>query len=587
VALLAWSWLRPEPPRPVARYGLAFPPDQQLVDEGHPTFDLAPDGSFIAYVGPSEGGGQLWIKQRDRYEATALAGTTGARGPSVSPDGAWVAYSAGGAIRKIPVAGGAAITIADSANSSLRSPVAWLDDGTIVFVGRDWNIRRVTAAGGVASIAWTNPVERYPFFPVALPGSRGVLFSVCDNGCRDVRELWVLDLRSGEAKRLIEGALRGFYARTGHVVYILPDGRLFAAAFDVGRLELTGEAAPVLDQVKLDGGIADIALSSSGTLLMLTGTGDGPGASREAIWLGRDGAITPVDTGWRFDPSRNSGLAISPDGTKLAIGIGTDAGDDVWIKDLVGGQLSRLTFNEGEDARPRWSPDGRFVRFLGRRGDSAINALYMKRADGIGEETLLLRLRSSIWEAAVSPDGKWILARAGGTSGQTGGRDIFGVQPGIDTTPKPILDGAYDESAVTLSPDGRWLAYESNESGRKEIYVRPFPDTEAGRWQVSTGGASQPLWSRDGRELFYTTPTRDMMAAAIETRPGFAVKERKALFRLGTDIVLSNSYYTTFDISPDGRRFLMMRSIATSQANQARMILVENWFEELGAKVGK
>jgi serine/threonine-protein kinase len=211
----------------------------------------------------------------------------------------------------------------------------------------------------------------------------------------------------------------------------------------------------------------------------------------------------------------------------------------------------------------------------------------MKRADGIGEETLLLRLRSSIWEAAVSPDGKWILARAGGTSGQTGGRDIFGVQPGIDTTPKPILDGAYDESAVTLSPDGRWLAYESNESGRKEIYVRPFPDTEAGRWQVSTGGASQPLWSRDGRELFYTTPTRDMMAAAIETRPGFAVRERKALFRLGTDIVLSNSYYTTFDISPDGRRFLMMRSIATSQANQARMILVENWFEELGAKVGK
>jgi len=587
ISLFAWTWLRPEPARPVARYGLAFPPEQQILDESNPTFALAPDGSFIVYVGPGEGGGQLWIKPRERYDATPLAGTAGARAPSVSPDGAWIAFTAGNAIRKIPTAGGTAITVADSANTLLRTPVTWLDDGTVVFIGRDWNIRRVNAAGGASTVSWQNPAGRFPFFPAALPGARGVVFALCDAACRDVRELWVLDLRSGEAKRLLPEGWWGFHAPTGHLLYTLSDGRLFAARFDLDRLELSGDAVPVLDQVKLDGAVTDLAISRNGTLLMMAGTSIPPGPSQQAVWVGRDGGIAPVDTGWRFDSSRNSGWALSPDGTRMAIGLGSDAGDDIWVKDLVGGQLSRLTFHENEDARPRWSADGRSILFLGRRGDSAISALYSKRADGIGEEELLLRMPTSIWEAVRSPDGKWILTRAGGTSGQTGGRDVFGIQPGIDTSPKPILNGAFDESAAAISPDGRWLAYESNESSRKEIYVRPFPDTESGRWQVSTGGGSHPLWARNGRELFYVSPTRDMIAATIEARPAFSVRERKTLFRIGPDIALTVSYYTTFDISPDGRRFLMLRNIQTERTGQVRMVVVENWFEELKAKVPK
>jgi serine/threonine-protein kinase len=249
--LALWGWLRPEPPTAVTRYGLALPPDQPLTDAFHPTFAIAPDGSWIVYVGPGDGGGQLWVKARDRYEATPLSGTVGAQGPVVSPDGEWIAFIADGQLRKVPAGGGSAITLTDSVQMQLRS-ATWLDDGSLVFANVGWSLMRVPDVGGAAEVVWTPDPGRFAALPIGLPGGRGVLFTLCDANCRSVLESWVLDLESGEARLLNADVAQSWYSATGHLVYVRPDGGVFAVPFDLGALELAGAAVPVLEGVKVD-----------------------------------------------------------------------------------------------------------------------------------------------------------------------------------------------------------------------------------------------------------------------------------------------------------------------------------------------
>jgi serine/threonine-protein kinase len=582
-ALGLWNVLRPTPQQPVARYGLAFPPGQELIDDVEPTFDAAPDGSWIVYVGPGEGGGQLWVKLRNRYDAEPLSGTNGARGPSVSPDGRWIAFAADGQLRKVAVDGGASITLADSA----RGKAVWLEDGTVVHVDLGWRLRRVPAAGGESETVQTPPSARYLVAPTPLPDSRGILYTLCDAYCRTVQEIWVLNLSNGEARRLLTGASVAWYANTGHVVFARPDGGVFGIPFDLGSLDTTGAAVPLLEGVKVDLGRApDFTFSRNGTLLMMAGPGSDPGPGQQAVWISREGAVTPVDPDWRFESARNLSWALSPDGTRLAIGLNTQSGDDIWIKQLDNGPLSRLTFYEDEDARPSWTPDGQSVMFLSRRGEGRKSDLYMKRADGTGQPELLLDLESSIWEAARSPNGDWFVVRMGGQRGQPGARDIYGFRPGLDSARVPLLAAEHDEMAVALSPSGRWLAYASDESGRHEVYVRPFPDVESGRWQVSVDGGSSPLWAHSERELFYLTPENEMVSVAVQTGRTFEVGERRVLFTLGPGYVLSR-LTTPFDISPDDQRFVMVRDVQAERPERTPLILVENWFEEVKEHVGQ
>jgi serine/threonine-protein kinase len=281
----------------------------------------------------------------------------------------------------------------------------------------------------------------------------------------------------------------------------------------------------------------------------------------------------------------NGGWALSPDGRRLAIGLSTNAGDDIWIKQLPRGPLSRLTFDSTPDFRPRWMPDGRSVMFVGYRAGRG--ELYRRSADGTGGDELVLR-RSGILEGAVSRDGRWLIFRIGGSTGIAGGRDILGLRLGVDSVPMPLVATAnFDESAIAISPDGRWLAYESNETGHTEVYVRPFPTTEAGKWQVSTGGGSAPLWAPSGRELFYVSGAREMVVAAVTPGPSLQVGERRVLFRLRDELyVVDGQRYTPFDIAPDGRQFIMARRVRSEAGQVAPFVVVTNWFEELKQKMG-
>jgi Tol biopolymer transport system component len=587
---LAWALLRPAAPVPVSRYGLAFAPGQQPIDNGLRSMALAPDGSSIVYVGPGSSNGQLWVKRRDRFEATALAGTDGAVAPSVSPDGQWILYMAPGGgglqLRKIRIGGGASIALADSM-SVVASGAAWLADGSIVYVDAKWRLRRISAGGGTADSVGAPPRGRVAIFPRALPDSRGVLFTVCDFDCLHFQEIWALDLRSGKAHRVVSDALLADYTSIGQLVYVRPDGSVFAAPFDLKSLETTGPAVPVLQGVKVDGGtVAQFAVSRGGTLLMTTG----PASSRlQLVWVTRTGAATPVDSSWTFDPgAANLGWTLSPDGKRLATRIHTSAGDNIWIKQLPHGPLSRLTFDSAGDYFPHWSPDGRSVTYVSYRPVHDTTRLrgWTQRADGVGEASLLYSSSTELAQVSWSPDGQWLVLRTAGTPSAGGGRSILLARPGADTARALITAAAgYDVTDPQISPDSRWIAYVSGETGQENVFVRPFPDVNEGKWQISTDGGSGPLWAHSGRELFYVNANTDVVDVGVRTKPTFSAGSRQVLFHLDPARYVMPDWCCKWDVAPGDQRFLMARLVGTGNSADQRILLVQSWLEEIEAKV--
>jgi Tol biopolymer transport system component len=563
----AWSLRRPEAHRRVARYGLAIPTDQRPVG----SFAWAPDDSWLVYVGPGPSAGemQLWVKVRDRLEVTPLAGTTGAEGVSVSPDGQWIVFVTAGQLRRIPATGGAATTIADGASEF--SPI-WLNDGAMVYSDLQNRLRRVPATGGTSEVVFTSPAGRFPVPAAALPNGRDFLFLSCQATCAISGELWVADGGSAEARLLLPDVSWAAYAG-GLLLFARRDGGVFAVRFDLAALRVDGAPVVLLDAAVRPG---RITLGASGTLAYIAG--GGPSLLREAVWVSRDGQAVPVDTTWGIEMDIDvSGWSLSPDGERLAITIQAPGGSpDVWIKVLDRGAVSRLTFADSGSIRPRWTPDGRGVTFFSRRtGDYD---LYQRRADGTGADSLLLDSETGIYEALWSSDRKWLVLRLGG--GANASRDIVGLGVGRDTVPRPLLTAPFDEEQPALSPDGRWLAYASTETGRREVYVRPFPDVEAGKWQVSTAGGTSPVWAHSGRELFFINDNRDLMSQAVLPGAAFQQGEQRVLFRMAGYTVMSN--YASFDVSPDDRRFLMLRRKATGVPEEAPvLVVVENWLEEV------
>ncbi len=288
--------------------------------------------------------------------------------------------------------------------------------------------------------------------------------------------------------------------------------------------------------------------------------------------------------GWEFNFGGNAGLALSPDGTRLALRI-QETTADIWVKELDRGPLSRLTFEGGRNFRPQWTPDGRSVTFLSTRQSESYD-LYQMRADGTGPAELLLNLEQRVVEAFWSPDGRWIVFRAGGFTGSTGDRDIWGIRPGVDSVPVEVVVTPPDTRAAAMSRDGRWIAYESNETGRDEVFVRPFPNTGDGKWQVSIDGGNAPLWAHSGQELFYLNGNAELVAAEVVTTPAFSVGERRPLFSAVQYYRGPNARH--YDVTPDDQRFVFVGPADIAGGESARvLILVENFFEELKAKVGR
>jgi Tol biopolymer transport system component len=335
----------------------------------------------------------------------------------------------------------------------------------------------------------------------------------------------------------------------------------------------------------IDGAFPLVSLARDGTMVFRQGATGSLFGRYELVWVDRDGRETPVDPDWPFAHvffGGNAGWALSPDGTRLAVGRNTESGDDIWVKQLPAGPALRVTFDSGAEFRPRWMPDGRSVVF-GSVRDSA-RGLHRRNADGTGTDQLLLA--GDIYEAAVSRDGRWLVARAGGQIGAAGARDIGIMRLGTDTALTPLLATQYDESEVALSPDGRWLAYVSDETGRPEVFLRPFPEVDDAKFQVSLNGAQSPLWSRDGTELFYLGLDRTLTAVAVAPRPDPKLGERRALFKLDRDFYPpGREYYTPFDVAPDGR-FLMARRQRTRDGLQAPLLLTTNWFSVLRQQLG-
>jgi serine/threonine-protein kinase len=584
-AAATWAFLVPPPDAPVARYGLALPSAQTLLFNRQVA--VAPDASFIAYTGPSPAGTfvpQLWIKPQDREYASPVPGTIGAQSVTFSPDSRWIAFGhIGRDLRKLQIGGGAAITLADSMAGSVAP--AWLDDGTIIFVGSgSRRLLRVAEDGGEVTEVW--PADSGVIREVtALPGSRGVLFSRCNRAANcTTRDVWALNLKSGRAQQVASGAIAARYLATGHVLYVRADGAAFVIPFDLRGLKSRGSPMPMLDSVAINANVsAQLDVSRAGTMVLFRG-GTGMTAQYNFAWVDRSGREESIDMGGPLQMTQlgNGGWALSPDGKRLAIGLSTDANDAVWVKELPSGPLSRVTLDSAVSFRPRWLPGGRELTYVANPNGAGLE-LRRVAADGTGNASLLMRNERALYEAAVSTDGRWIVARTSGGIGRQG-RDIIGFRVG-DTTAVPLMaNPSADEAAFALSPDGRWIAYESDETGRREVYVRPFPATNTGKWQASTAGGMAPLWARNGRELFFVDGARRMTAVSVAggAEPNFG--ERRVLFTLSPDDYLDdNTYYTPFDVGPDGR-FIMARRVR-SDSEESPLIVVENWFTELRQKV--
>jgi serine/threonine-protein kinase len=577
-AVAAWGWLRPAPIAEPMRLRVsltdnAIPPGQVGRD-----LALSADGRTIVFSDTVGGIRQLWVKTADRADAEPLTGTIGGRAPTFSPDGEWIAFAADGRIRKVPRAGGSAVTIADTAQVDFPA-VAWLEGGVVAFSDQSFSMRLVSEDGGpTQAFTWLDTIGMGVVSIGALPGGNRVLVGLCTFGCPSSR-LVVLETETGEWDALSDDVIRAWHLADGRVVFVRPDGGVFSAPFDVEAGRFSATPVPVLEGVRTILVDVDLALSTNGTLLYVPGDALAGRAPVEAVWVDRTGAATIVDSTWTFIPSGNGGIALSPDGGRVALAIQTGGTEDIWIKELPRGPFARLTF-EGSNVRPSWTADGRSLLYFSSVGGSNAD-LRRRRADGTSAPETLLDATRAIWEVVPTPDTSVMIVRLGVPPT----RDIYLLRRGEgsgDSAITPLIaNDGYEEVAPVLSPDGRWLAYASNESGRYEVYVRPFPAVNDGRWQISGNGGNEPLWAHSGRELFYRAGNGDLVAVSVTGGAAFAVGEQRRLFSAGP--YLNNTAHTEYQISPDDRRFLFKRLVGAeiAGARAATAVLVQHWLTEL------
>jgi len=576
----AWGWFRSAPPPHSSRFRIALTSHPLPRGFVGTNLALSPDGSTIVFSDTVGGARRLWIKTPDRAEAEPLTGTEGGLAPAFSPDGAWIAFVAEDKIRKVPSGGGSAVTIADSAAvGSIPPGLAWLDNGTIAFTDRGFGLSMVGQDGGAR--------RRFDYIATAgmgvvsiggLPGGRAAILGMCNWGCPSAL-LFVADLATGKLDTLAAGGVRGWHLDDGRVVFVRLDGGVFAAPFDVRRRRFASDPVPVLDGIRTGDYTADMALSASGTLLYVPGPASGGSSLSEVVYVTRDGHATLVDSGWTFVPSANGGTRLSPDGRRLALAVQSSGTEEVWIKQLDHGPFVRLTL-EGASVRPEWSADGRYVLYFGS-GDASHSDLRRRRADGTGTAEVLAHPSRALWEVQPTRDTTKLIVRLGIPKT----RDIYlwdRTRGTGDSAITPLVaDDRYEEASIGLSPDGRWLAYTSNESGRYEVYVRPFPDVNAGRWQVSGEGGTEPRWSHSGRELFYLRGDGDLVAVSVSPGPTFDPGSQRVLFPAGGFV--SNTAYTNYDITPDDRRFVFTRYVTAPGGSEVAntAVLVQHWLSDL------
>ena len=469
-------------------------------------------------------------------------------------------FFAGDKLKKVPVSGGPSQVICDAPTGADGT---WSEEGVILFDGQPSDpLYRVPAGGGIPT-AQIPADKGQPGWPQFLPGGRRFLYVTV--GAEP--ELRIGSLDGGEAQVVLTGQSRVEYAPPGHLLYVR-DNTLVAQPFDPHAGTISGDPVPLAQDLGLDSvGLAHFTASRTGVLAFRSGEAGGG----RLVWIDRAGEkLEPVG-----EPANIESTALSPDGRWLALcqSGGSTRARNIWIRDLLRGVTSRFTFNEDDDFNPVWSPDGTRIAFSSMRDGQP--DIAVKAVGGTGEVEVLLEAEGIQSPSSWSPDGKHLL--------------YFNLDPETswdvnvlplegDQTPRPFIKTPFVELRSRFSPDGRWVAYQSNESGRFEIYVQAFPGP-GGKWQISTAGGQEPQWGPDGRELLYLSPERQLVRVEVQTGQTFVAGIPEAMFPVSLRSVTTNNRYL---IAPDGQRFLLLSSLIEDSTPPTTVVV--NWTAELESR---
>ena len=595
IAALAVGWaMRPKPTAPavVTRFEMELPDGQDFTRTGRHTVALSPDGRRLVYVANQ----QLYLRAMHQLAATPIPGTErlNPAEPVFSPEGEWVAFWSDNQIRKVPVTGGTPVTLAEG---DLPYGASWSGDRIFLAQAKPRGIVEVSANGGKPKLVVTldEGKDEQAHGPQLIADGRAMLFTLRTGGGEwDAAAIVVQDLSTGERTTLVDGGRDGQVLASGHLVYSR-DGTVFAMPFDEAALKPTGGAVPVQEEVRpgVGSGAMQIAFSASGSMAVVSGARF---PARELVWVDRQGREDRL-----LAPPRNYSTAattspfrVSPDGTRVVVRI-DDAGslgrparpapanrsqsalgNDIWVFDIPRGTLTRLTFG-GNPSHPVWARDGRRVCY------SIADEAVCQAADGTGSPQLLLKVAGLTSLRSFSPDGRQAVLTG---SGPKTSSDVLMATLGPPVETRPLIQTPYADAFGALSPDGRFLAYASDETGRFEVYVRPYPSVDQGRWQISVEGGAEPRWSKDGRELFFSnsggqglTPAEPtIFSVAVQPGPSFVAGRPRVVVKRPDE---GNAGY---DVAPDGR-FLFAVRLKNEVAERPRIVVVQNWFDELRARV--
>jgi len=557
--------------RPVARYDVQLPAKTALDLIDRPALAIAHDGSMLAYAATSDGVTRLYLRKRDEGESRPLPGTTGASNPVFSPDDRWIAFFAENQLKKTSLDG----SIVALAPVNGPRGVAWAGAGTLVYTSDAIGpVQAISADGGTprpVTVLDSAKDERSHRWPEVLPGGGTVLFTVGTIASPDNYDgaaIDAVDIASGARRTVLEGAAMARYVPPGYLVFARA-GALYSVAFDAGRLATRGTPVPVVRGVAGDTptGAAHFSCADDGTLAYVPGSDQ---SGRLIAWVGRDGASTPVD----LPVGIYNDVRLSPDGTRAVVAVGNSGSADIWVYDFNRRTFTRLTF-DAINATPVFSGDGNGVIYSSMDSSGRKTTLRRIPVDGSRAPETISEIPTRIFLGKGPRDGRSLII-AFGNMAAAGKTDVMrlALEPGA--APVAIAATPFDEYTPVSSPDGRWVAYQSDDSGRDEVFVRDATGP-GGRWQVSTTGGEEPIWSADGREIFYRSETRMM---AVPVTPG-------ARFEMGVPRVLFDGAYRmrsdtnlSYDVDPKGDRFLMIRPAAAA-GSDAGIRLVLNWLDEV------
>jgi serine/threonine-protein kinase len=568
--------------RTVRRFELLLPVEIGANSDWGSNIAISPDGRRIAYSGMHDGASSpgLWVREADELEPVSLTGTTLGVHPTFSPDGSRIAFISDDRALKVASLEGRPPVTLHQDPWLRRSGVSWGDDGYIYF--GQWNgeagntvIFRIPEDGGeIEQLTSIDDArgEVAHYFPDVLPGAEWMIVTIARDELYDAstRDIGITRIGSGVVTPIFEG-MQAVWSDTGHIIVVRGDGALLASEWD-GKSSTTGPLVPVFEGVQVESlASADFAVASDGTLIYVPLSQEG---AVSPVWINRQGLESPVDPAWRT--SRVADPRISPDGRFVAY---SSTGDPQWVtkvKELDDGPETTLSAEGAINIRPAWTPDSRSVAWVTSRLET--NSLVIRPADGSLPSEFLITSSGdrNLDEVAFSPDGEWIVAQVND--------DIYIKSTDSDSDLEPLLaEPGVIEGDFAISPDGRWLAYVSTESGQSIVYVRPFPNVDDGRTVVSTRAARAPRWAPDMSELYYRTLSGDFMAAELSIGAGFAVRVRTPLFPfLGLQ---TSGAFAQYDVHPDGDRFFMVR--LGDGSGRTPVVVVDGFDQELRDVMGE